>query len=587
MLQLRALHVRARPWLAASRGLSKFAGGNKEGEYDLCVIGGGPAGFAGAVRGWDFGGKVALVEKGKIWGAGMWDGALSSKILWQLSRSTRQMREYASAKGKLDSDLYMTWQDVVSHVNEAQAHKIKQYMAQIEALKHGYHNNEKASMDFYHGEAHFQDPHTLAVLEEGEDGSTAEKTIRAKNFLICTGSTPRKLRGFPFDGNHIMTSDDIFRLPDFPKSVLIIGAGVIGCEFATIFGAFGESEVHLLNQGKSRLLPAEDVEVSTLIQSNLQRLGVHVHNNSQLLDLRLIEGRGVEVTLGHPVVDEDDDKVFMPDPPFFVERVLFSVGRSPQERLEKLNLEAAGVSLDRRGGLQVDDEGRCVGTKHIFGAGDCTLTVGLVNVAEMEARHAVEVMAGAPKDCLTNLGYNHVSSIMFLYPEVACVGISEQEARKKKIPHLVARLGLDVVNRAIINLHGSRAISDKLSPRRAGFVKMICTDDEEKRLLGMRFVGQGAGSIIQAGAMLISQKRSVREIERLLHPHPAVTEAVQEVARMLSGYTGEGTSAGSIFKPHVFPQSCRVTRYKPAFTDALADSHEGKADVPNYVSSSD
>eukprot|EP01137_Pigoraptor_chileana_P018261 Opistho-2@77476 len=518
-------------------------------DYDLCVVGGGPAGFASAVRAYDLGRSVCLIERGHLGGAGVHNGALSSKTMWQLSRKSRVVYDTLKDAGIVPRGNYGSVLRQVAEATTAKEHHM------IKQLNDMASSNSHRTVSVLKGSAAFVDPHTVEVTDlKGE-----KKRVTADNFVIATGSRPRAHNKFKVDGRHVITSDHILDMRDFPKSMLIIGAGVIGCEFATIFANFGQTKVHLLNEGKARLLPTEDEDVTNLISSEMRRMGVHIHNECKLLDLK-IHGGKVDCTLGRK---RPGSKAGAPDEYeatecFSVEKVLLSIGRIPN--LDNIGIENAGVQLDKAGGVAADKHAKS-SVPHIYAAGDATADVGLVNVAEMEARHAVERLFGCDETVETELCYDNLSTIMFLNPEVACVGLNEGEARRRRIPYRVGVYGFDLVHRAIIN-HSA-----------TGFVKLIVSADEEMRLLGMRAVGDDSSAVIQTASMLITEGKSISHLARLLHPHPAITEAVQECVRMFYGT--------SIYKPEFFP-SCKVREWYP---DNLRRPEEKpNAVVPSYLS---
>eukprot|EP01134_Creolimax_fragrantissima_P007393 CFRG7393T1 len=564
-------------------------------DYDLVVIGGGSAGYAAASRAWDLGATVLLVEQKWLGGAGVWDGALASKTLWQLSRRTRGFRELLrDSKSGLQYE--GNYEDVKKLVLDAQTARAVQMMNQFEALHRGclfdsFGRKVGGQVTLMCGKADLTGPNSVSVAVDGRElvGSRTRKhasetwevgfhEITAKNILLATGSSPRSLPGTVTDGRRVMTSDDIFQLDKLPASICIVGAGVIGCEFAAIFSNFGQTRVHLVNERRKRLLPTEDLDVSNFINKQYRDEGIKVHNQCKLLSLDVRENE-VEVTLGTINIDAHGKQEIIAQEPFTVERVLVSIGRTPN--LDSLNLQAAGLKLSKRGSLEMEKIGssRCAGVPSIHVAGDATLDIGLVSVAEMEARSAVEDMFVKDEAKKTAVSYDNVSSIMFLKPEVACVGMNEQEAVKMNIAHKVAVMGFDVIARGIINRpqHASEYLDspsseDMTGPKsqarrrakeatrleRTGFVKMIVSASDDpnvpETLLGMRAAGEDASAIIEAAALVISNKLPVSVLENLLHPHPAITEAVQECARMVSGK--------SINKPHVF-SSCYVRSFFP------------------------
>ncbi|ETO16294.1 pyridine nucleotide-disulfide-related oxidoreductase [Reticulomyxa filosa] len=258
-----------------------------------------------------------------------------------------------------------------------------------------------------------------------------------------------------------------------------------------------------------------------------------------------------------------------------VDKVILAIGRVPN--VGSLQLDKANVKMNDRGTLEVDEHLRSVTSPHIYAAGDALGKWGLVAVAEMEGRHAVERMFGT-KNPATKLEYKHISSVMFVRPgnnilipficiamksiikiEIACVGMNEQEAIARRLCYKSGFLRFGLINRAVIDW--SERHSGPIEPKRAGFIKMICTDDEEKILLGMRAVGVDASSVIGSGALLIRRGESIRELEKTAHPHPSIIESVQECARLLLGR--------SLYKPHVWPKT-HVKHYSPEKGSALA-----------------
>jgi dihydrolipoamide dehydrogenase len=274
------------------------------------------------------------------------------------------------------------------------------------------------------------------------------------------------------------------------------------------------TRINLIDRA-SRILPFEDADVASVIAASFERLGILIHRQSRLKALRVVGGK-VEYTLTNAAgVDEI----------FRVERALVSVGRVPN--VESLRLDRAGVEIDAVGKLVGD--GVSTSQPHIFAAGDVSMDVALVNVAELEGRHAVERMFGLNPPPIR---YSALSSIMFLRPEVASVGLNEQRAKELGIPYRVA-----VVSNALI----ARNIAMRATH---GFVKLLAEPAPGDRILGLRVVGPQASSAVQGVAYLIDRGVALDAIDHGVHPHPAITEGVQECARILLGR--------SILKPAAF-----------------------------------
>lgn len=474
-------------------------------KYDVCIIGGGPSGYAAAMRAIDFDKRVILIERDEIGGAGITNGALSSKTWWEISRQFSVLRQRSET---LHMDMpEISFRDVKEDVDHAVQERKDLLMDHLEKV------GDDEQMVFCQGDAKLTSANQVEVTRNGQT-----EVIEADYLVLATGSRPRILPHIPVDEEVILTSDGISNLKDFPESMVILGAGVIGCEFATIFSGFGKTKVNLIDKGE-RILPFEDEDVVKVIEETMEQRGVNIHRNSRLIRMEVVEGR-VEYELQF---DDGSTKIFN------VEKALISVGRVPN--YESLGLEDVGVELDARG---VVDKETQTSVSNIYAVGDITADIALVNVGELEGRYAVERMFSTPARPLV---YENISTIMFLDPEVAGVGLNEIQAQEKGINYRVACVGYSFIARATAN-RDTR-----------GFIKLLVTNDESNRLLGMRVIGQGASAAIQAVALLISMDKGIEELAECVHPHPSITEGIQECVRLLLGK--------SLFKPHIYSPELR------------------------------
>jgi len=479
-------------------------------KFDLVVIGAGPSGYAAAMRALDFRKKVLLVERMKVGGAGVTNGALSSKTWWELSREAsafhKSLKKY-NIKGPAAD--FKSIQDEVRKAVQERKGMLEEHM---ELLKSSNYAN---LLEFKIGTAR------LIAQNQIEITSGAHKEIvQADNIILATGSRPRLLPDLPIDEKIVMTSDGIENMDDFPESMVIVGAGVIGCEYATIFSGFGSTKVHLIDKG-DRILPFEDEDVVKIIERNMENNGVLIHRNSRLIRMEVKNGR-VEYELEYT----DGGKEV-----FNVEKALVSVGRVPN--LEDLWDDKVDISISKRG-LEANDTQTSI--SNVYAVGDLTADISLVNVGELEGRYAVERIFGHPK---RKLVYENISNIMFLSPEVAGVGLNEIQAKDKGIEYKVVTLDYSTIPRAIAKRNTQ------------GFIKLLVTNDEAMKILGMKVVGHHASSAIQAVAVLISMDKGIEELAECVHPHPSITEGIQECVRMLMGK--------SMFKPSALQGrlSCR------------------------------
>ncbi|MBT8494397.1 MAG: NAD(P)/FAD-dependent oxidoreductase [Deltaproteobacteria bacterium] len=472
--------------------------------FDLCILGAGPAGFAAAVRARDLGKRVALVEPGRVGGTGLHEGALSSKTMWHLSNDYARSRR--TGRGFKAEKIDVSYRSVTASVDEAVGERRALLCKQLELMT--------ADIELVAGAGKFVAANRVKIEPSGRE-------IEADYFLIATGSTPRLLPGVDVDGEVIVTSDHIEGWNEFPGSMVVVGSGVVGCEYATIFGHYGQTAISMIDR-RERILPFEDEDVAECVTGCFEDMGVRIHKRAQLQSL-VRKGDGVEY-----VIDCGGDIQTHQ-----VDRALISIGRVP--RVNDLGLEAAGVELGKRGGVRSD--GTRTSVPHIFAAGDATCDVALANVAEMEGRHAVETMFDEEP---VPIRYDALSTIMFLEPEVASVGLGEQKAREDGIPYRAARLD-------------NRLISRNVAMRNTtGFIKLLASPDH--KLLGLRVVGPQASSCIQGIALLMDLGADLRAIDHCVHPHPAVTEGVQECARLLLGR--------SLLKPELI-DGATVIEYQP------------------------
>lgn len=468
--------------------------------YDLCVIGGGPSGYAAAMRAIDFGKKVILIEKDKIGGAGLYNGALWSKTMWEYSQKIMQIRQETGEN-------HASFEGMMKMTDEALFDRKFQMTVHMKLL---HEETESKLFHYDKGSASFIDAHHIRIQKKNE-----EHIIYAEHVVIATGSRPRKVDNIPVDEKIIVTSDGIGNFNKLPESLVVVGAGVIGCEFATIFSNLGKTKVFLIDKG-DRILPFEDEDVALTVMENLEKNGVVIHKNSSLNKIEVIDGRV------HYELKYNDGTLES----FNVEHALISIGRVPN--VEELNLPAAGVELTPRGYVKENDT--LTTAPNIYVAGDLSANIALVNVGEREGRHAVARIFG--NHYIKPLVYTNISTIMFLNPEVASVGMGEQEAMDKCISVKVAKIDYSCIARAIA------------MRKTNGFFKIIVSNDAEMKLLGMRAVGEHASSAIQAVAYLIHTNQGIEELAVMMHPHPSIIEGIQECVRMLLGK--------SIYKSSVF-----------------------------------
>lgn len=498
-------------------------------KFDLAVIGSGPGGFAATMRAVDFGKNVCLIEAGHTGGTGIMNGPLTSKTMWELSV------DYSIAaavdRGYRASGLQVDYNLVKKTVIAAAKTKQYQMLSQIESFSDKNNDSQTTgTITYKRGFAKFLNRTTLQI-----DGENGIEIIEAEYIIVATGSRPRELPELPVDQKLIFDSDGLLNLDRFPERMMILGSGIIGCEFATIFSNFKQTEVHLLDR-MHRVIPFEDDDVSDFVSNNLEKNGVIIHHTATLRTVKK-EKDHLEI-----VLDYDDGHSQVVE----VDILLVSIGRDANTL--GLGLENVDIKPNVKGYLHINEEcaiGK-ISNSNIFAAGDVTGQKALYGVAEEQGRFIVEAIFG---QATYRLDYSYMPTLMFFKPELASVGANEKVLREKKIPYKAVYYSNELVNRAI----AMRSTN--------GFVKIIVSNDGSEKILGMRAAGPQASAFIVSIAYLINSDIRLREVLQSIHPHPSVTEGIQECIRIFYDQ--------SIYKPKAFPSQIRITEWKPEPNDEV------------------
>ena len=451
--------------------------------FDVLIIGAGPGGMAAATRGAIKGLKIGLVNGQRLWGQGI-HGAYKSKGMYELAKdhrvATKPGRGYMPAAPDID------FTQVQTQLLQGAAELESMYEAQIEML----------NITEIRGMAVFVDRSTILVKDT---------RYTAKDFIIGTGTTPKWIPSIQRDDNRIMTSDEIVSLSVRPDSLLILGAGVIGCEFASIFNTFG-AEVTLLD-AQEKILAHEDDDIGAFLTENFRANGIAIIKSAKMSAM-LVEGDQVVTTL-------EDGRRFSTD------AALVSVGRTPNTN--GLGLGDIGVKLDAQGYIKIDEN--CGTTvEHIYAIGDVgrrenSLDLSLVHVAEAEGHQAIgHILGGEP-----HAPMSHIPFIIFTIPLIAGAGESEKSAREKYGDVRVAKLNNVRNHRA----HAMRSF--------AGFVKLIVGPEGDDRILGVRACGPQADTLIGEVSLCIQYGLPYTHLMDAVHAHPSLSESLHNAARMLAG----------------------------------------------------
>jgi dihydrolipoyl dehydrogenase len=451
--------------------------------FDLAVLGGGPGGMAAALSAATQGFDVALIDGGSFLGYGL-HGAYKSKALWEAARDWISAERLGWA---CIPDGRATLFDKI-HA------RVELGMTDLTGMYLQYMRLKKVR--FVRGFGAFADPHTIDV-----DG----QSIEADSIIIATGSRPRLIEGVKVDGTVIMTSDDIVDIREHFDSLLVIGAGVLGCEFSSIFSALGVN-VTLLDRAP-RLLRNDDPDISDLLTDVYRRNEVEVRGGVRVKAVKLANG-GVRTELA------DGSNII-------TDRALISIGRVPCS--DNLNLKSGGVETDAWGFIPVN-ENLQTNVPHVYAIGDVgqrntPLDLALVQVAEAEGRMAVKHICGESID----IHPEHVPFIIFTMPLIAGAGLNETQARERYDNIRVAKF-------SNMRNHRYRAMQSH-----EGFLKLIVGPKGDDRILGVRAIGREADNVIGEVTVLIDKKVPYTYLLDCVHAHPSLAESLQNAARVIAG----------------------------------------------------
>lgn len=464
-------------------------------QYELIVIGTGPAGEKAAVKAAYFGHKVAIIEKSDRYGGAMVvTGTLPSKTL-------KETALYFS--GKYEKGLYGVERDLRHEASVEDFMFRKNYVTETEG-REVEENLKRHKVDIYHGFASFVDPHTIQM-----DGG---ETIKGDNIIIATGSYPFHPEGIPFDGKCIHDSDTILQITRFPKSLCVVGAGVIGCEYTTIFATMG-TKVYLINN-RDQILPFLDQEVATTLVERMKNANVEVLFNTSIksIDVLKTEKEMIHVEL------EDGHKLD-------VDMFLFAAGRSGQ--IKGLNCEKIGLKTGKRETILVDSTYK-TNIDHIYAVGDVIGFPALASTSMDQGRVAVA-------NIFKTLDLDHLPTYfpygIYTIPEVSMVGITEEEAKKKELNYLTGKARIADMARG------------KIMGAKAGFLKLIF-DKETQIVLGIHIIGHIATEIIHFGLYLVEEKKSLHDVIGTVFNYPTLHDLYKYAA-----YDGLSNLTGHKVKP--------------------------------------
>lgn len=465
-------------------------------EYDLVILGGGTGGYVAAIRASQLGLNTALVEKGKLGGTCLHSGCIPSKALLRSAEVFSTMKR-SEDFGIIAGDISLDFTKVQARKNNIvdQLHKGVQHL-----MKQG-------KIDVYEGVGRILGPSIFSPMPgtisvEMNNGEENEMLI-PKNVIIATGSRPRTLPGLEVDGEYVLSSDEALMLEALPKSVIIVGGGVIGIEWASMLTDFG-AEVTVIEY-LDRIIPTEDHEVSKEMQRLLKKKGVNIVTKAKLLPETLIKDNGVMISA------EVNGEVRR----FAAEKLLISVGR--KANTEGIGIENTEIKIER--GFIDTNQYYQTKESHIYAIGDVIGGLQLAHVASHEGITAVEHIAGHNP---SPINYSLVSKCIYSKPEAASVGLTEAEAKEQGHDVKVGKFSFRAIGKALV--FGE---SD-------GFVKIVA-DKTNNDILGVHMIGPHVTDLISEAGLAKVLDATPWEVGHTIHPHPTLSEAFAEAALAVDG----------------------------------------------------
>jgi dihydrolipoamide dehydrogenase len=459
-------------------------------DYDVVVIGAGPAGYVSAIRAAQLGQKTAIVDKQWLGGVCLNIGCIPSKALLRNADVAHTLRDRGKEFGFSLENLKLDFSVAVKRSRQVSDRLTKGVGFLM----------RKNKIDVHMGEAKFTNKDTIAVTDS--EGKATE--IKAKNFVVATGANAAVPSGWKVDGEKILTYWEAILQEKLPKSVIVIGSGAIGVEFSTIWKSYGV-EVTIVEM-LPRLLPLEDEEVSTELAKSFKKDGIQVLVGHKVESLKATK-EGVQVK----VSSEEGEKTLE------AEQALVSIGVTPNSK--GLGLEELGVKISERGFIEIDER-MATNVPGIWAIGDVTGKLMLAHVGSAQGIIAAENIAGA--ETIT-LDYDMLPRVTFSRPQVASFGYTEGQAAERGYEVKVGRFPFQANGKAL-------GLGET-----TGWVKII-TDAKYGEILGAHMIGPEVTELLPELTLAQMMEITPAEIARNVHSHPTLSEVLMEAAHAAEGH---------------------------------------------------
>lgn len=453
-------------------------------EKRLIVLGAGPGGYVAAIKAAQLGAKVTVIEDTEVGGTCLNRGCIPTKALIASAEAIDKIKRADEYGVEIKGEVSYNLSKIIERKNKVVGIQVKGIRSLFKSW----------GIELLEGRGKIKNANKVEVALK--DGSS--KTAEGDNIIIATGSRPARLPIFPFDGKNVITSDEALNITEIPKSVLIIGAGVIGCEFAFILKELG-AEVTIVEM-LSHAVATEDEEISEILERELKKRKIKLILNTKIEKIE----KNSDGSLTAKLSDGKEIKT---------EKVLVSIGRALNT--ENIGLEELGIKKGKKGEIEVNSRME-TNVKGIYAIGDVVGGIMLAHVASTEGIAAAENIMGHSRE----MDYNIVPAGIFTMPEIGSVGLREKQANEKGIDIKIGRFQFRGLGKA----HAMGEI--------AGLAKIIA-DAKTDKVLGLHIIGAHAADLVHEGAVAMKLGAKAKDIANTIHAHPTLSEAIMEASEDL------------------------------------------------------
>lgn len=451
-------------------------------EFDIAIIGAGPGGYVAAIKAAQVGACVCLIEADRVGGTCLNRGCIPTKAYYSTAQLLNRVR-HAEQHGVLASSVDLDF----ARAAERKDQVVEKLVGGVEQLLKGN------KVEVFHGKGFLEGAGKVGIRRQGVVGH-----IRAKKIILATGSIPVAPKSLPIDGKNVLTSTEILAIKELPKRLLVIGGGYIGCEFASIFATFGVKVT--LVEALPNILANSDRQIVREVEKAFRALQVNLHLQTSVEALEIKSDSVIAKLSGDQQLE--------------VDKVLVAVGRRPNS--SGMNFEEIGLKLES-GAVVVDAQLR-TSIDGVYAIGDVTGGIQLAHVASYQAEIAVKNALGGNE----TVDYRVVPSAIFTLPEVAQVGLTEEECKAQELDYQVGRFAYQATSKAVCE------------GETTGSIKVIAASQDGK-ILGAAIVGAEASAMISELALAMAGGVSVRELGEVIHAHPTLPEMIKEAAEDVVG----------------------------------------------------